>query len=61
MEKRGGFPTFEYDKIMKDDQAVWQWVKALNTFGAALVVNGPTEENSVVALTERYASRSWLY
>jgi gamma-butyrobetaine dioxygenase len=55
IEKRGGFPQFEYEKIMKDDKAVWEWVKALNKYGCALVVNGPTAEGSVVGLTERYA------
>lgn len=56
IEKRGGFPQFEYSRVMNDDKAVWEWVKALNKYGCALVVNGPTTEGSIAALTERFAT-----
>lgn len=56
IERRGGFPQFEYSEIMKDDKAVWEWVKAINTFGCALVVNGPTQEGTIAGLTERYGN-----
>jgi hypothetical protein len=54
LEAYGGVPTFQYDDVMKSDEGVWEWMKGMNKAGLSIIKNAPTQEGTIVGLTERY-------
>jgi hypothetical protein len=63
MSEEGNLPTFEFEKLLKDDQELYKWLVALATqTGLAKVENAPKESGQVMKLGERVgylAQTSW--
>ncbi|RYE98901.1 MAG: hypothetical protein EOO41_01810, partial [Methanobacteriota archaeon] len=49
-------PSFEYADLMKSDEAVYHWLRALNEYGLALVRNSPLVDGTVTAVASRIAA-----
>jgi gamma-butyrobetaine dioxygenase len=52
-ERTGTLPSFDYDAVMADDEALLYWLHAVRDVGLTLVRGVPTEPGSVARLAER--------
>ena len=54
MSEEGNLPTFEFEKLLNDDQELYTWLVTLATqTGLAKVENAPKEPGQVIKLGER--------
>ena len=54
MSEEGNLPTFEFEKLLNDDQELYKWLVTLATqTGLAKVENAPKEPGQVIKLGER--------
>lgn len=49
------FKSFDYTKVLSDDETLLQWLEALSVRGIALLKNTPPSEDEIYKLTERVA------
>lgn len=49
------FKSFDYNKVLSDDETLLQWLEALSVRGIALLKNTPPNEDEIYKLTERVA------
>eukprot|EP01114_Cavostelium_apophysatum_P018818 TRINITY_DN5907_c0_g1_i1.p1 TRINITY_DN5907_c0_g1~~TRINITY_DN5907_c0_g1_i1.p1 ORF type:complete len:374 (+),score=87.86 TRINITY_DN5907_c0_g1_i1:219-1340(+) len=46
-------PTLHYDRIMKEEEGVWEWLQQLQKFGVSVMVGVPTEKNKILDVARR--------
>ena len=58
MTNQGNLPTFQFDKLLDDEEEMYKWLVTLATqTGLAKVENAPKEPGQVIKLGERVG---WL-
>ncbi len=54
-ELNGNIPTFEFKKLLQEDEELYKWLNALSTLGLAIVINAPTERGAIRKLAQHVA------